>query len=222
MTHWLPTLERRKREIYLELAEKIASAIRSGELKPGDQLPTQRDMAEKLGITVGTVGRAYMLVEQQGLISGEVGRGSYVRAPAAAIRSPILAPGQENIIDLSVNASLSAFHGESLSKTLMELSRADGLETLLRYMTPPWQAAYRAAGAEWLAQLGLPATPERIVLTNGAQQGIATAFAALLEPGEHALSETLTYTGIIDDANRSGHALRGVATDRDRGTLFVS
>lgn len=215
MTQWLPTLERRKREIYLELAEKIAAAIRSGELKAGEQLPTQRDMAERLGITVGTVGRAYMLVEQQGLISGEVGRGSYVRAPAAAVRSPLLAPGQENLIDLSVNASLTGFHGEALSKTLVELSRANGLEQLLRYMTPPWQAAYRAAGAEWLAQLGLPTDPERIVLTNGAQHGIASAFAALLEPGEHALSETLTYTGIIDDANRSGHVLKGVATDRE-------
>jgi DNA-binding transcriptional MocR family regulator len=215
MTNWLPTLERRKREIYLELAEKMAAAIRSGELKPGEQLPTQRDMAEKLGITVGTVGRAYMLVEQQGLISGEVGRGSFVRGPAAAIRSPKLDATAESVIDLSVNASLTAFHGEALSKTLAELARADGLELLLRYMTPPWQAAYLASASEWLAQLGLPIDPERVVLTNGAQQGIATAFAALLGPGEVALSETLTYTGIIDDANRSGHALKGVATDRE-------
>lgn len=215
MTQWIPTLERRKREIYLELAEKIAAAIRSGELKASEQLPTQRDMADKLGITVGTVGRAYMLVEQQGLISGEVGRGSYVKAPAAAVRGPLMAPGHENIIDLSVNAHLNSFHGEALSNTLMELSRAGGLEQLLRYMTPPWQAAYRATGAEWLAQLGLPVDPERVILTNGAQQGIAAAFAALLEPGEHAMSETLTYTGIIDDANRSGHALKGVTTDRE-------
>jgi DNA-binding transcriptional MocR family regulator len=213
MTGWIPTLERRKRELYLELAEKIAGAIRDGDLKPGEQLPTQRDMADKLGITVGTVGRAYMLVEQQGLISGEVGRGSFVRAPAAAVRRPLIEPALENVIDLSVNASLTDFHGESLSRTLVDLSRASGLEQLLRYMTPPWQAAYRATAAEWLAQLSLPIAPERIILTNGAQQGIAAAFAALLEPGEHALSETLTYTGIIDDANRSGHALRGVATD---------
>lgn len=215
MTGWSPTLERRKREIYLELAEKIVGAIRAGTLKPGEQLPTQRDMAEKLGITVGTVGRAYMLVEQQGLISGEVGRGSFVRAPAAAVRSPKLEPALENVIDLSVNASLTAFHGEALAATLAELARADGLEQLLRYMTPPWQAAYRVSAAEWLAQLGLPIVPERIILTNGAQQGIATAFAALLGPGEHALCEALTYTGIIDDANRSGHALKGVATDRE-------
>ena len=215
MTAWTPTLERRKREIYLELAEKMSAAIRSGDLKPGEQLPTQRDMAEKLGITVGTVGRAYMLVEQQGLISGEVGRGSFVKAPTAALRSPKLEPALENVIDLSVNASLTAYHGVSLAKTLAELSRADGLEQLLRYMTPPWQAAYRASAAEWLAQLGLAIDPERIVLTNGAQQGIAAAFAALLGPGEAALSETLTYTGIIDDAYRTGHALKGVATDRE-------
>jgi DNA-binding transcriptional MocR family regulator len=213
MTGWIPTLERRKREIYLELAEKIAAAIRSGDLKAGEQLPTQRDMAGRLGITVGTVGRAYMLVEQQGLISGEVGRGSFVRGPAGAVRSPIMAEVDDNVIDLSVNASLSPFHGESLARTLAALSHEVGLEQLLRYMTPPWQAAHRTTASQWLSQLGVPANPERVVLTNGAQQGIAAAFAALLEPGEHALSEPLTYTGIIDDANRSGHALKGVATD---------
>ncbi|MCW5772893.1 MAG: PLP-dependent aminotransferase family protein [Rhodospirillaceae bacterium] len=215
MTDWAPILERRKREIYLELAEKIADAIRSGALKPGAQLPTQRVMADRLGITVGTVGRAYMIVEQQGLISGEVGRGSFVRGPAAAVRSPKIEPAHENLIDLSVNAALTPFHGEALSRTLAELSRADGIDQLLRYMTTPWQAAYRAAAAEWLAQLGLAADPERIVLTNGAQHGIASAFAALLEPGEIALSEMLTYTGIIDDANRSGHALKGIVSDRE-------
>lgn len=215
MTDWMPILERRKREIYLELAEKIAAAIRSGELKPGAQLPTQRVMADRLGITVGTVGRAYMLIEQQGLISGEVGRGSFVRGPAAAVRSPQVEPAQENLIDLSVNAALSLFHGEALSRTLAELARADGIDHLLRYMTSPWQAAYRTTAAEWLGQLGLPADPDRIVLTNGAQHGIASAFAALLEPGEIALSEMLTYTGIIDDANRSGHALKGIASDRE-------
>ena len=131
MTDWIPTLERRKREIYLELAEKMSAAIRSGDLKPGEQLPTQLDMADKLGITVGTVGRADMLVEQQGLISGEVGRGSFVRGPAAAVRSPKLEPALENVIDLSINSSLTSFHGESLSRTLAELSRADGLEQLV-------------------------------------------------------------------------------------------
>jgi DNA-binding transcriptional MocR family regulator len=215
MTDWTPTLERRKRELYLELAEKIAEAIRGGRLKPGDQLPTQRVMADRLGITVGTVGRAYMIVEQQGLISGEVGRGSFVRGPAAAVRTPKIEAVQENLIDLSVNAALGDYHGEALSRTFAELSRADGIDQLLRYMAPPWQAAYRAAVAEWVAQLGLAADPERIVLTNGAQHGIASAFAALLEPGEIALSEMLTYTGIIDDANRTGHALKGVAGDRE-------
>ena len=64
---------------YLALAEAIAAAIRSGRLAEGAQLPTQRELAHRLGVTVGTVGRAYLLAEQRGLIAGEVGRGTYVR-----------------------------------------------------------------------------------------------------------------------------------------------
>ena len=53
--------------------------IRAGRLRPGDRLPPQRDLASAIGVTVGTVTRAYQLAARQGLVGGEIGRGTYVR-----------------------------------------------------------------------------------------------------------------------------------------------
>jgi len=80
MTSWTPDLTGRDGLKYQALLDAIAEAIRSGALKPGDKLPPQRDLAWKLGMTVGTVGRAYALAEERRLVSGQVGRGTYVRA----------------------------------------------------------------------------------------------------------------------------------------------
>ena len=51
----------------------------SGRVKPGMRLLPQRDMAQRLDLSVGTVSKAYAEAEQRGLISGEVGRGTFVQ-----------------------------------------------------------------------------------------------------------------------------------------------
>jgi GntR family transcriptional regulator len=52
--------------------------IQRGELSPGDQLPTTRQLAVKLGINFNTVARAYRLLDQEGLISTQPGRGTFI------------------------------------------------------------------------------------------------------------------------------------------------
>lgn len=64
--------------MYIRLADQIAEDIICGELPVGAKLPPQRDLAYDLGVTVGTIGRAYSMVRERGLVSGEVGRGTYV------------------------------------------------------------------------------------------------------------------------------------------------
>lgn len=78
MTIWTPELSGREGPKYRVLADAIAEAVASGELPEGARLPTHRDLAWKLGVTVGTVTRAYALAQAQGCIAGEVGRGTYV------------------------------------------------------------------------------------------------------------------------------------------------
>lgn len=64
--------------MYARLAHQIADDIMTGALPSGTKLPPQRDLAYDLGVTVGTVGRAYAIVRERGLVSGEVGRGTFV------------------------------------------------------------------------------------------------------------------------------------------------
>jgi len=64
---------------YLAIAEALSGDVKSGRLRPGDRLPTHRDLAYRLGVTVGTVTRAYAEAARRGLVGGEVGRGTYVR-----------------------------------------------------------------------------------------------------------------------------------------------
>jgi DNA-binding transcriptional MocR family regulator len=82
MTNWHPHLPDGPSPLYIRLADRIAEDIATGALPARTKLPPQRDLAYDLGVTVGTVGRAYALIRQRGLVSGEVGRGTFVLGSA--------------------------------------------------------------------------------------------------------------------------------------------
>ena len=65
--------------IYIQVVERIKHMIATGELKPGDQLPTVRQLAQELVVNPNTIARAYTLLDQAGVISTQQGRGTYVR-----------------------------------------------------------------------------------------------------------------------------------------------
>ena len=64
--------------IYVQIVEQIRKHIASGALKPGDQLPTVRQLAADLRVNFNTVARAYRILDDAGLISTQHGRGTYV------------------------------------------------------------------------------------------------------------------------------------------------
>lgn len=59
MTTWIPDIAQRRGPRYIAIAEAIADAVATGDLAPGARMPTHRDLATRLGVTVGTVTRAY-------------------------------------------------------------------------------------------------------------------------------------------------------------------
>jgi GntR family transcriptional regulator len=67
--------------IYLQIASQIRQKVANGELKPGDQLPTVRQMAIDLKINFNTVARTYRMLDETGLISTQHGRGTYIWEP---------------------------------------------------------------------------------------------------------------------------------------------
>ena len=73
MTNWLPDVSTGSGPLYMRLADSIETDITKGILPAGAKLPPQRDLAYDIGVTIGTIGRAYALVRERGLVSGEVG-----------------------------------------------------------------------------------------------------------------------------------------------------
>ncbi len=103
MTIWPPQRDQLQRPIYRSLAESVVLAIESGTLKTGDQLPTHRQLADQLGLSVQTISRAYEELIRRGITSGEIGRGTYIRTTSKENKTPFLPVSQyDSAIDCSI------------------------------------------------------------------------------------------------------------------------
>jgi len=217
MTIWTPDISIRKGPKYLAIADAVGEAVSDGDLRPGDKLPPQRDLAYDLGVTLGTVTRAYQEATRRGLVGGEVGRGTYVltsKAPSYSSDRFISAKmGGENSLDFSLATPTTSASGDFLVKTLSEITSSGDLNHLLEYQADTGQRPHLDAGAKWISRAGLDAPTDRIALTNGAQQGLTSSILSVARPGDIILADTLTYPGVIHMCNQLGFQLLGVAMD---------
>jgi DNA-binding transcriptional MocR family regulator len=210
---WVPDLAALPAPRYRAIAEALAQDMAAGRLPPGARLPTHRDLADALGVTVGTVTRAYAEAARRGLVSGEVGRGTFVRrAPAEATGRAYSSSGA---IDLSINHPplASASTREHLARALRELGQSANSARLLEYPPEGGIEAHRAAGARWVEQVGLHVGPEQVLVTSGSQHALNTVFTAVLRPGDTLLTEALTYPGMKALASLLGLKLHGLPLD---------
>jgi GntR family transcriptional regulator len=67
--------------LYIQIAEGLISQVESGELAPGDQLPPERELSEKLEVNRMTLRRALRVLEAQGLLVRKQGVGTFIAAP---------------------------------------------------------------------------------------------------------------------------------------------
>src|SRR5471032_2971314 len=135
MTNWLPDLAKFPGPRYRAIAEALAADIRDGVLAAGTRLPTHRDLAWRLHVTVGTVSRAYAEAERRGQIGGEVGRGTFVREAASARVLSFVRPEPEraDFIDLSFNYPIVGDEAPALAAVLGRLATSNDLSTFLHY-----------------------------------------------------------------------------------------
>jgi DNA-binding transcriptional MocR family regulator len=213
MTIWHPHLEGRKGPRYRAIAEALAEDLVAGALPQGSRLPTHRDLADRLGVTVGTVSRAYAEAARRGLVSGEVGRGTFVRGSAAEAADDDAAGG---LVDLSQNhppEPPTRPHRTALVSALAVLTARADAGRLLDYPAAGGNAADREAGAAWIARAGVEASPDEVVVCTGSQHGITVVLATLLEPGDLLLSESLTYAGLKAVAGLLHLRLQGLPLD---------
>lgn len=68
--------------IYRQIVEQVKAALAAGALRPGDRLPSHRDLAKELVVAPLTISRAYEMLEREGLLATERGRGTFVATGA--------------------------------------------------------------------------------------------------------------------------------------------
>ena len=224
MTMWRPGLEDGAPR-YVAIADAIARDVAGGVLAEGTQLPTHRELAEALQVTVGTVTRGYGEAQRRGLTVGEVGRGTFVRTRGEpedlGWRDAAREGAGTGVIDMSLACPWIAPDGEEgrlLAKTLAQLAASRSLDELMSYDASSAIPRHRAAAAKWLGQLGIPVSPERIVVTNGAQHAMTVILATLLRPGDTVMAAELTYPGLKAVAQMLDLNVRGVPMD-DEGIV---
>ncbi len=217
---WLPDLEDFKGPRYIALADALERDIERAELAHRTRLPTHRDLARELGVTVGTVTRGYAEATRRGLITGEVGRGTYVQADAGnrPQATPMTWPTSDaighNAINMASNSVPMAGQEKKFADNLRELTADPQFANHLIYPPNVGRADVRRAAADWISEAtGHPMMAERTFVTSGTQHALTAAFHLVAKPGDTVLVEKLTYPGIKATARTMQVRLIGVEMD---------
>ncbi|QFY60237.1 PLP-dependent aminotransferase family protein [Rhizobium grahamii] len=228
MTTWLPDISRGSGPVYLRLADSIESAIASGTLPAGSKLPPQRNLAYDIGVTIGTIGRAYALVHERGLVAGEVGRGTYVldRAETAPGNQPdplTIALGGTRTIEAPANkirfdttAAPDLGQGKVIGKILADVGE-DHFTEISSY-SRVFPANWYEAGRRWLARNDWTPAAENIVPTLGAHAAAISVISAVSSPGDKIVFENLSYTQVSRSARILGR--RTITVDSDENGVL--
>ncbi|QFU08593.1 2-aminoadipate transaminase [Rhodobacteraceae bacterium THAF1] len=205
----------------MRLSELIRDRIASGALLPGTRLPPVRELAWQLGITPGTVARAYTTLTDAGILRAEVGRGTFVADPKVT-GLPTFGPSPWVPDDTEADGRISL-----VSPRLPDLGQVAYLHAafgrlamrppahLLDYPTSKAFAPARRAVLRWLGGTIMGTLDEQdIVLTHGGQSGISLVLQAVLKGRAPQVAvEELSYPGFRRAAQLLRADVTGVPMD---------
>ncbi|MCZ0738779.1 aminotransferase-like domain-containing protein [Phreatobacter sp. AB_2022a] len=189
-----------------KLVAALAEDIAEGILPAGVRLPAHRELAYQLGLGLGTVTKAYAVLERRGLVQSVRGRGMFVATLAARPAS---------LIDLSINVPPQMLSDRLLAAALGQIARQLGADAFGAYAPAAGRSEHRAAMARWLRGQGLDLPAEQVFICHGAQHALWVALGAACPPGGEILTEVVTYPGAIQIARQLGRSLLGLAIDAE-------
>jgi DNA-binding transcriptional MocR family regulator len=210
--------------VYRQLARGVAAGIERGVLAGGSRLPSERSLAAALSVSRGTAVAAYDLLVADGQIERRQGSGSFV----ARSLGPVLPADREGstlvhrLVDESVarrdgvlDLSLSVLHDVAgLGELSLRPKDFAGIVPDTGYS--PWGLpGLRAQLASHAARWGLDVHADQVVVTTGAQQGIAASAACWVKPGDTVAVDDPTYPGAIAAFRQAGAELVPVRMDRN-------
>lgn len=208
---WTPRLAPPPGLAHERLTAALAEDILAGVIPAGARLPAHRDLAYRLGISLGTVTRAYETLQRRGLANGQKGRGMFVNETAT--RDGAQEGARESArIDLSVNLPPPVLTAPMLKALLGRVAEKVDARHFNAYEAPAGRPSHRSLLARRLAdERGLAFDPGRLFVTSGAQHAIFVALASA-PPGPVAIEE-VTYPGALRAARMLGRELVALAMD---------
>lgn len=207
---------------YKRLYHALEAAVRSGTMKPGRKLPPVRELAWQLGITPGTVARAYQMGTDEGLLEATVGRGTFVKGPSRDLPEVpsnfVALPYEDGYLNMRNGHTV-----EMGQNALITQHTADVLATeqinFAQYVRDEALAGCRERARDWLDGHGVTGKASDLVLTNGAHNAVMVALNAILNGREPTIATTkLTYPGFRQTAHICRARLIGIESD-DEGVI---
>ncbi|MFC0540280.1 aminotransferase-like domain-containing protein [Kutzneria chonburiensis] len=180
---------------YKGVVDGLAAQLRAGRWPVGTRLPTHRELAAREGIALVTATRVYAELEAMGLVTGEPGRGTFVRDTALLAGQGIDEQAvAADAVDLQFNYPAIPGQADLLRNALRELAAGE-LESLLHYQPHAGRIEARTAVAKHLERRGLTVDAANVLIVSGAQHGLAATAMATLQRGDVVAVDPLTYTG---------------------------
>jgi DNA-binding transcriptional MocR family regulator len=199
---------------YLRLADALEVLLGQESPPGGTRLPSERDLALRLGLSRGTVVAAYTELAERGVVTRRQGSGTRVVGPAAEADRPRVHryPQLTRLLTETGGQIDLAFGAPYLDEVVADLG-AGALD-----------AVHAGGPVHGYAPLGLPglreaiaaragASADEVLVTNGGQGALALLTMALVRPGDRVVVEAPTYPGAIELFSRAGAAIVPLARD---------
>lgn len=193
--------------LHERLARAVETAIAAGRFRPGEQLPTHRQLAQQFSVSIGSVTRAIDTLSARGVVRGEIGRGTFV------LEQPGARPDAGGIVDLTINAPPPIISAQRMAAATDLANRHALALPHGGYGDLSGTERQRATVARWLSAERTPVGADEILLCNGAQQGLHLAFATLRETSSVILTESATFPGALAAAASLGMTMLPVVHD---------
>lgn len=204
---WLPDLDSADGPKYLAIADSMAAAIEAGDLRGGDRLPPQRDLAARLGVDLTTVTKAYDQARNRGLIVARGRAGSFVLPQDVMAAGPPPRDTGMNMPPEVEGGSLLA----SWERTTSALLSAPGAGGRLHYVPAGGSEADRIAGTKIFERVSLASHPDEVIVTSGSQNALHAIIGAALAPGDTVACGPYVYPGFLALARKAGLKLAPMA-----------
>lgn len=211
---WTPWIMDGARMKYLGVVEALEGDIRSGKLGSGERLPAQRSIAEALAVDLSTVTRAFNEARRRGLVAAQAGRGTFVRddpnegvteLPLPALDLSMNIPPQP--ADLDFRKLIPQGIASILSGPRGNLS--------LHYQESSGSMFDRRVFAQWLGERHGSLSPERVIVTAGAQSALFALTEILLGQDDRIAAGEVTYPGLKAASIQHNARIEPIAMDED-------